>query len=717
LSARRVDLARLIAGEWVAGRLLAEQVLPALSALLGASEASPTRGELLDWLEGEHLEGLGPLESWLGSARGADARTAFAHRRRGEAIPEGLARELADLPIDAPLGWTGLAPDDRRLAEAVGHLRDRAFIVERRDKAPGIAVAVEAATAAAVARVGEAPPLWSTIRPRDLLNEARQHVAADEAAGGSLGLALDAVSERLDAEGERARDAVAAMLQTPPLPAPPDLDEAAALAAIAARHASGTDRSERSRLLDWVLSWPSDRAAAVIDAMCDEPWARRRAALVLTLRFGQDFGTRWEPWQAWLRKVSAHDQGARPRGAQAVELLAIWLASQARREPAVEEALQEWCRSNVPPVSAEEFVGRWRDAISAPERAALLERPPIAPAEPLPPEPPSFWREHVQGFLAENWYLAAGVVMVVAGASLLAYFTWDRHWLLRYTIMPGLLALFTFALAGTGRWLEVRDDSLRGTGATLRGAAIGLLPVNFMAVELLAHDPAVGNRPIAVALMAAVYIVLFEYGLTRWCREVDARLHPLALSLLFLNGLVLLPTLARALAGGRFALPVLVAGFHLGFFVLAAALMRFARDGLDAAAVLDRRVPWFVGGTLVLTYLEVFAWVHGAVRWMPPAHVYAALVVLAGGLVLFAERRFLELHPEPGRHRAESFLGFAVLLLGVLMGGGDSYMRIVTLALAGAVWLYQASYRAETLHYWIAMVLLVLAGASIDILS
>ena len=86
----------------------------------------------------------------------------------------------------------------------------------------------------------------------------------------------------------------------------------------------------------------------------------------------------------------------------------------------------------------------------------------------------------------------------------------------------------------------------------------------------------------------------------------------------------------------------------------------------------DRRVPWFVGGTLVLTYLEVFAWVHGAVRRMPPAHVYAALVVLAGGLVLYAERRFLELRPEPGRHRAESFLGFAILLLGRADGRGRS---------------------------------------------
>ena len=63
------------------------------------------------------------------------------------------------------------------------------------------------------------------------------------------------------------------------------------------------------------------------------------------------------------------------------------------------------------------------------------------------------WREHIQGFLAENAYMAAGIVMVVVGASLLAYFTWDKHWLLRYTIMPGLLFAFTAALGRTATWL------------------------------------------------------------------------------------------------------------------------------------------------------------------------------------------------------------------------------------------------------------------------
>ena len=145
-SARRIELGRRVTGEWVAGRLRAEQVLPALAALLGEPETTLTRRELLASIEGERLPGLAPLERWLESACAADARAAFEHRRRGEAIPEDLARELSDLPLDAPPGWTRLARADRRVDEALRLLRSETYIVTRRDEAPAIAATIEAAS-------------------------------------------------------------------------------------------------------------------------------------------------------------------------------------------------------------------------------------------------------------------------------------------------------------------------------------------------------------------------------------------------------------------------------------------------------------------------------------------------------------------------------------------------------------------------------------------
>src|SRR6185295_5057692 len=54
---------------------------------------------------------------------------------------------------------------------------------------------------------------------------------------------------------------------------------------------------------------------------------------------------------------------------------------------------------------------------------------------------------------------------------------------------------FTATLARTATWLETKDKHFAGTGATLRGAAIALLPANFMAVALLAGDPQARRRP------------------------------------------------------------------------------------------------------------------------------------------------------------------------------------------------------------------------------
>src|SRR5262249_20118804 len=291
-------------------------------------------------------------------------------------------------------------------------------------------------------------------------------------------------------------------------------------------------------------------------------------------------------------------------------------------------------------------------------KPTLPAKPTLPPKPPEPP-PPSVWRDHVQGFLSENWYIVAGIAMVLVGASLLAYFTWDRHWLLRYTIMPALLAGFTAALAATAAWVESKDASFRGTGAMLRGAAIGLLPVNFMAVALLADDPDVTRKIVAVPLMAAAYLAFFGRGLLAWCRGVDARLTPwLAGTLLLLNGLVLLRPFSHALLSvdGRALFVALAAGFHVGFLALAAAVWRFTDGVLDAKMAEERRVPWFVGGTLAVTYLEVFAWVHGSMRHWPRPATYAGLMVLAGGLVLLVERRFLALRDGAGRHGAESFL-------------------------------------------------------------
>ena len=294
-------------------------------------------------------------------------------------------------------------------------------------------------------------------------------------------------------------------------------------------------------------------------------------------------------------------------------------------------------------------------------------------------------------FLAGNGYLVAGVAMVVVGSSLLAYYTWDKHWLLRYTLMPALLGTFTAALAAAGSWIERRNPQLRPTAAVLRGAAVGLLPVNFMAVALLARDPQVTARGPAVVLLGTLYLLLAGWGLRRWCAAVHPSLGGLlGGALLGLNALVMVAPAALTLAPATAVrLPVVAAvGFYAGFALLAIAALRFARLKIDDPPVLG-----FFGATLAVTFLQVFAWVHVTLQRLPMPEVYAALVVLAGGLVLHLERGGAD-----GRPRPESFLGFALVLLGLLMGVGHPDVRIAVLLIAGAVWLYQAPRRRHPAH-------------------
>src|SRR2546425_11410114 len=136
--------------------------------------------------------------------------------------------------------------------------------------------------------------------------------------------------------------------------------------------------------------------------------------------------------------------------------------------------------------------------------------------------------------------------MVILGSSLLAYYTWDNLWLCRYTIMPALLALFTWSLAGVGSWIEKKGSEFKSTAAILRGAAIGLLPINFMAMALLSADEKVPQKGPALLVMAAIYLSVFGWGLRRWCAAVEPALkNLLAGSLLLLNVLVTVGPLAR----------------------------------------------------------------------------------------------------------------------------------------------------------------------------
>jgi hypothetical protein len=319
------------------------------------------------------------------------------------------------------------------------------------------------------------------------------------------------------------------------------------------------------------------------------------------------------------------------------------------------------------------------------------------------------WSEHVLPFFSDNWPMLTGIAMVVAGASVLAYYTWDKHWAVRYTILPALLGVFTGALARAGRWLESRESKLKATADLLRGAAMALLPANFMAVALLAKDPEVPHKEFLLPGAALLYLAFFGTRLRSWSAAVAPGLESvLGHALLALNALVLVGPAARQFGTDDAAVRLILgAGFHAGFFLAAAAVARFLRSGVG-----EGRAPWFFGVTLVSTYFQVFLWVHGYMRLLPAVHTYACLMVAAGGLVLLAERTSLAGKAEGRGYGRPSFLGYAFMLLGIFLGASQPQVRMATLALAGSVWLWEARARQEVLGAWIGLTLLALSAGS-----
>lgn len=340
---------------------------------------------------------------------------------------------------------------------------------------------------------------------------------------------------------------------------------------------------------------------------------------------------------------------------------------------------------------------------------AVVSPPPVPPS-------PSVWDEHIRPFLAANWYIMSGLLMVVAGASLLAYFTWDKSVFVRYLFLPALLAGFTAGMAELGLRLARRHEELRASGTFLLGGAVCLLPVNFMVLCRAGEDP----RAAGLLLPAlALYAALAGIGLWRWCGAVRPEIRVLlGLPLLLVNLLAVagdMPGLREVADPPRtLLLPV---SLTAAVVLMLGASNRFLRLVLTKELLEARLVRWFFGITMVATVVQVSLWRHFHLHITPRPQDYALAAILAGATLLRWERRACALRDTGAVYGGESFLGYAALFLGILMAAGNEWLRIVALLLVGAIWLVQAPRRPGVVHYWIGTTLCVLGGAAVGMLD
>jgi len=742
-------------------------ILPVLREFTEDTAGAVTLDELITTLEKEKSDSIERLLRYLKDIRHKEVLKYHLKRKGGTAQRKKSEFIIGDLPLDAPLGWEKRDAAFRALKRALSFFKDLCFAKKVLKKAvSSVDTALDTLNVSqtitqefkqAVKEVNGRPDPWGYFIPDRLID---RKLASEDEPDVLSAEDLESLKKELENSRHEASAHVDKVIDDLPDNLPSGLDEAATLELIADVYKRTKKQNKKRKLLDMVCAWPTDQAIPFIMDNVQEPWEEERAALILSLRFGTQGTGGWTSWKRWCDEQEKRLDILRAQienihNAWPGSLLLVWYLGRKEKKPDIVRKLTALCMKDAPAVKPERFGIRWESVISQDEWRSIWNKaePSAEPLElekelklkpdekkpekkegvpvkaELPAEPeekesepqvPSIWQDHIKPFFTSNWYMVAGIIMVIVGSSLLAYYTWDKHWLLRYTIMPALLGGFTVALALTGSWIEKREKRFIGTAAMLRGAAIGLLPINFMAVALMAQDPQVTVKTFAVPLMGILYIGLFGWGLNRWCAAIhDSFKWILACTLLFLNTLVVLGPLAHSLGSlkNTYIMLVLGAGFYMGFAAIGGVVIHFSKKVLSRKLADEKIVPWFLGATLVVTYLQVFAWVHGYMRQLPEVYTYAPLVILAGWLILFVERRTLELRQKASMHGAESFLGFACILLGMFMGMGNPYFRIVCFVMAGTVWILQTLYRHHVYHCWIGLVLAAMGGASVGFLE
>ena len=762
------DLIALLARYGADGLLEAPQVLSAIGAIAGErTEPAPGAVVLLDALEQQRDSAQTPMpavDALISHVKQMRLSAAERFHQQDQRDLEEFEALLGDLPLEASQTASSESSSNRVLESAIALARDRRFLSTRRGQAPTAAAELDQQFEKVS---GESFLVLESANRRlvfQVLNDLQRGLPPAEQTGldDEKSRAARAFADHLDQLRSTAGSA-------PIRESGGDAARDDTLHSLEEQFRTADTPLQRQQALDRICLCP-EASEVILRLVGSDPRARERAALILTCRFGHRSISGWTGWENELRQATNRGQHGLEQlvHEEPAELLLIWASRIGSLDPEIIKTLQHFCETHTTPVGEEDFVERWANVLpaaefnnllgidfgfstSAPEPleadepaiisddqpAATTPEPAVTPTpvSPVPtpvdvatppvkpPKPPSatsiIWQDHIQPLLTENWYMVAGVVMVVAGASLISVYFWDQAPVIRFTLLPALLAGFTVTLAFVGSWIERQNRKFRGTGATLRGAAISLLPMNFMVVSLLAGAD-LPNRNLFVAIMGLAYVFLFGWALRTWCRAVHEPLGlPLGSALLAINGLVMVGPLAETLAQENWVgLPLLTSiGFHAGFALVGWVVVRFASGMLSHELTIERRVPWFVGGTLAVSFLQVFGWVHFQLGQLPHISTYALLVILVGWLILFVERRAIELGEDSEQLGNESFLGYSLVLMGVLMGTANAYVRVAVFALAGIVWLYQAARRNNELQYWIGLSFLSLSGASVALLA
>ena len=398
-----------------------------------------------------------------------EARRVFQAKRQN--LPLGDRAMFGGLPVDTVYEWSTGSDPSAAIAGAVRMTRDLAILAPWQEQVPVLFHYIRQESARAMTHAGAAVMDLAGRLPAVSFDHLK-NAWADDAAGREAVLTL-LEKRRNDQWDQWAAQAVKVISDLSPADNPD-----AGGGSLAERFAAAGNRAEQTRLLDLACCWMTPDTVPALLAMTGATWARDRVSWNLTLRFGLPAWDNWENWKLWLIEQSAARQASLSAFAALVDhhpaglLLALYLqvpdpdpavldtlvGNLAAAEPAEESAclLDRWPAppheravltdaAGMPPPEAgslEPALKEWASAGRGPMRPPPLPQaappplpqpavaaPPVAaPAVTRPPaaiarapRKPTAWEAHIQPFLIENWYVVAGIAMVLLGCSLLAY--------------------------------------------------------------------------------------------------------------------------------------------------------------------------------------------------------------------------------------------------------------------------------------------------------
>ncbi|MDZ4815972.1 MAG: hypothetical protein SGI71_06860 [Verrucomicrobiota bacterium] len=718
-------LLHLLISHLASGRIPPEKAIPVLKGITSEGSITSTTGSLLSlWntLDEVNSPESRALMDEIYRRMIVNAGTYQRMSCQGSPIPEVIIEDLKEFPLSAiPAPWktrAGTAQLLTRISKTAEHLKYSLKFAELEQ----VKVRLTQKLQDELQELQDGPSLSSVIPPetiRHTMSGLNQQTASVS------GPQLKAILERLID--------------------PKNLtQEHEAFELLYHQFLSSTDSAKKREVVETLCFWPTDAAAPYILKVATNEESQLWASVFLSLRFAPTNIDRWPSVRYWLESYTIKLAEATPQLSHVSPTFLSW-AYVIKEQPQLvsDEALFSIALESLPTPSTQLFIQALRSELTPeqirvvsglpalpkppplPPRIAPVSASPIpelvppTPKEPQKPAQPTAWETHIQPFLSENWYMVAGILMVILGSSLVAFFTWDKHWLIRFTLVPALLAGFTGGLAAIGSWLERRDASLRTTALLLKSASICLLPINFMAITLLAKDSSIPSKPLILFVTTLVYCGLAFLGLRKWLPSVHEKMSQLLLwPLLFLNaliGLFSIPNLIQPTPVQTQAMWVAVCLYGMLIWC-GMSVVRFVKTAIDEKSARERLVPWFFGTTLVITFFQAFFWLHLGLRFTPPAYLYSVLVLIAGALILYSEKKVLECRAPGQLYSSESFLGFAFVILGVLMGLGHPGTRILNFILSGIVLISQSRAQNNSVGHWIGLTLFLLAGCSIGLI-